>query len=275
MREEEQERNHHDPAADAEESAEEAGDQADGEEPHRRILRAVEDALARLTEDPARAAVLLDVDGTLAPIVSRPELAKVPAETRAELRRLAGRYELVACVSGRPGEEAARLVGVEGLTYVGVHGLELAPEAERWREALRPFAALDWPWLEDKGLTVALHWREAENDQAARTELEAVAGRAKAAGLEARWGRKVLELRPPVEADKGTAVRALLGQRGLRRALYAGDDTTDLDAFAGLDGLEVAVRVAVASAEAPTGLREAADVVVGSPAELLGLLRLL
>jgi trehalose 6-phosphate phosphatase len=156
---------------------------------------------------------------------------------------------------------------------VGVHGLELAPEAERWRATLRPFAQLEWPWLEDKGLTVALHWREAPDEQAARAELVSIAERAEEVGLEARWGRKVLELRPPVEADKGTAVRALLKDRGLRRALYAGDDTTDLDAFRGLDGLEVAVRVAVASAEAPPGLREAADVVVASPAKLLELLR--
>ena len=96
---------------------------------------------------------------------------------------------------------------------------------------------------------------------------------AEEAGLEARWRRKVLEWRPPVKADKGTAVRALLEERGLRRALYAGDDTTDLDAFRGLDGLEVAVRIAVASAEAPPGLREAADLTVGSPVELLQLLR--
>jgi trehalose 6-phosphate phosphatase len=233
----------------------------------------VEDALARLSEDPARGAVLLDVDGTLAPIVARPELAAVPEKTRAELRRLVGSYALVACVSGRTGEDAARLVGVEGITYVGVHGLELAPEAERWREALRAFAAVDWPWLEDKGLTVALHWREAEDDEAARSVLKGVAARAEGAGLEARWGRKVLELRPPVEADKGTAVRAVLEERGLRRALYAGDDTTDLDAFRGLDGLEVAVRIAVASAEAPPGLREAADLVVTSPTELLDVLR--
>ncbi len=233
----------------------------------------MEDALALLSEDPARAAVLLDVDGTLAPIVARPELAEVPEETRAELVRLTERYALVACVSGRSGEGARRLVGVEGVVYVGVHGLELAPEAERWRETLRPFAQLEWPWLEDKGLTVALHWREAEDEQAARAELESVAERAEDAGLEARWGRKVLELRPPIEADKGTAVRALLQERGLRRALYAGDDATDVDAFRGLDGLEVAVRIAVASPEAPPGLRQAADLVVGSPAELLELLR--
>lgn len=235
----------------------------------------MEDALARLSEDPALAAVLLDVDGTLAPIVARPELAQVPVETQAEVERLAKRYALVACISGRSGEDARRLVGVESVVYVGVHGLELAPEAERWRETLRPFAQLEWPWLEDKGLTVALHWREAPDEQAARAKLESIAEHAEEAGLEARWGRKVLELRPPVRADKGTAVRALLEARSLRRALYAGDDTTDLDAFRGLDGLEVAVRVAVASAEAPPGLREAADVVVASPAELLELLRML
>ncbi len=233
------------------------------------------DGLAQLRSEPGGAAVLLDVDGTLAPIVARPELAAVPEETRTELRRLVSRYALVACVSGRTGEEAARLVGVSGAVYVGVHGLELAPEAERWRSALRPFASERWPWLEDKGLTVAFHWREAQDECDARRTLEAVANRAEAAGLEARWGRKVLELRPPVEADKGTAVRTLLAERGLRRALYAGDDTTDLDAFRGLDGLEVAVRVAVASAEAPVGLREAADVVVAAPAELLELLRTL
>ena len=65
----------------------------------------------------------------------------------------------------------------------------------------------------------------------------------------------VLEVRPPVDADKGTAVRALVARAGVRRALYAGDDTTDLDAFAGLDGLELGVRVAVDSGEAPPGLR--------------------
>jgi len=229
--------------------------------------------LARLSEDPTRAAVLLDVDGTLAPIVSRPDLAAVPEETRAVLRRLVSRYALVACVSGRTGAEARRLVGVDGIFFAGVHGLELAPEADAWRAPLRQFAELEWPWVEDKGLTVAFHWREAEDEDAARASLEEVAERARALGLEAHWGRKVLELRPPVDADKGTAVRWLLAEHGLRRALYAGDDTTDLDAFRRLDGLEVAVRVAVASPETPPGLREGADVVVGSPAELLGLLR--
>ena len=233
----------------------------------------MEDALTRLAADPASAAVFLDVDGTLAPIVARPDAAEVPQETRAEVRRLAGRYALVACVSGRTGEDAQRLVGVDGVVYVGVHGLELAPEAERWRESLRPFASTDWPWVEDKGLTVALHWREASDEDAAHAELGVVADRARDAGLDVRWGRKVLELRPPVAADKGTAVRSLLEDRSLVRGLYAGDDTTDLDGFRGLDGCEVAVRVAVVSGEAPPGLAEAADLVVSSPEELVGVLR--
>ena len=83
----------------------------------------------------------------------------------------------------------------------------------------------------------------------------------------------MLEIRPPLDADKGQAVRTLLERSGARRALYAGDDTTDLDAFAALDRLEVAVRVAVASDEGPPELRGAADVVVDGPAGVLDLLR--
>ena len=234
---------------------------------------AASDLLAALSERPAESAILLDVDGTLAPIVARPELSAVPDETRAEVRRLVDSYALVAGISGRPGEEAARLVGVEGAEYVGVHGLELAPEAERWREPLREFAAsVDWP-VENKGLSVVFHYREVEDEAAARAKLERVAAQARELGLRAQFGRKVLEVRPPVDADKGTAVRTLLERKGLHRALYAGDDTTDLDAFRGLDGLELAVRVAVTSAEGPPELAAAADIVVESPRELLALLQ--
>ena len=105
--------------------------------------------------------------------------------------------------------------------------------------------------------------------------LQAVAARARHEGLVARFGRKVLELRPPVAAHKGTAVAHLLGERGLERGLYAGDDTTDLDAFAALAGLELGVKVAVASGEGPPELRGAADIVVDGPAEVLQMLALL
>jgi trehalose 6-phosphate phosphatase len=230
--------------------------------------------LARLAAEPRRAAVLLDVDGVLAPIVAVPHDAAVPEETQAELRRLHARYALVACISGRSGADARRVVGVDELVYVGEHGLELAPDALAWSGRLQEFAAtVDWEDVERKPLTVSFHYRRAGDEGEALTMLEAVATRARHEGLVARFGRKVLELRPPVGAHKGTAVAHLLAERGLERALYAGDDTTDLDAFAAVGALELGVRVAVASAEGPAELREAADVVVGGPAELLELLK--
>ena len=231
--------------------------------------------LARLAEDPPSAAIILDVDGVLAPIVPRPEDARVPEATRSELRRLAGRYALVACVSGRAGADARAIVGVRALTYVGNHGLELEPDAGEWTKQLGALlAGVDWPRVENKGLTAALHYRDMDETDA-RRELDAIAERARAAGFVARYGRKVLEIVPPLEANKGTAVRRLLDERGVRRALYAGDDTTDLDAFAALEPLELGVRVAVASAEGPPELREQADIVLGAQSGVLVLLRAL
>jgi trehalose 6-phosphate phosphatase len=232
------------------------------------------DALARIAAEPAQAALFLDIDGVLAPIVERPEEASVPGETRRTLRRLGERYALVACVTGRPSEVAREIVGVDGLTYVGEHGLELDPEAEKWAEQIHGFA-VEVPWVdvELKPLSVAFHYRTAPDPQQAREKLEAVAAGALDLGLKARWGRMVLEVLPPVAASKGTAVRHLLRTTGLQRALYAGDDTTDLDGFSALDGLEAAVRVAVVSAEGPSELGERADVIVGSTDAFRELLR--
>jgi trehalose 6-phosphate phosphatase len=233
------------------------------------------DLLAPLLEAPDRTALVFDVDGTLSPIAPRPELASAPEETRTELRRLVERYALVACLSGRVGLDARRLVGVDGIEYVGNHGLELHPDAPVLTTAIARFRdAVGMP-VEDKGVSLAYHYREAEDEDAARAELEGVAQSALLAGLEPRWGRKVLEVRPRVEADKGTALRWLIDRAHVSRALYAGDDTTDLDAFRGLTeaGLEHAVRLAVASDEGPRELRDAADLVVSGPDELAQILR--
>jgi len=234
-----------------------------------------DDPLHVLASEPGRAAILLDVDGTLAPIVAGPENALIPDETRAELARLTARYALVACVSGRPGAEVERMLGVPGVAIVGEHGLELEPDAAAWAERIRRFArGVDWP-SEAKPLSASFHFRRADDEAAARAYLTRVAEDAAAAGLVPRWGRMVLEVRPPVDAHKGTAVRTLVARVGVRRALYAGDDRTDVDAFDGLDGLELGVRVAVASAEAPPELLEAADVVVDGTEGVLELLRAL
>ena len=236
--------------------------------------------LVRFRSDPERAAVLLDIDGTLAPIVERPEDAAVPAETRAEVERLAGKYGLVGCISGRPAADARTLVGLAGIEYVGVHGLESDPEAKRFAPQLEAFAErIAWPWtVESKGgVTLSFHYREAEDEQEAASRANDVARAAEEAGLRPHRGRKVLEVRPPVDADKGTAVRRLLEGRPLTRALYAGDDTTDLDAFRGLDeaGLDVALKVSVGSPEMNPRLLTEADLVLGGPGELLRFLQTL
>ena len=205
-----------------------------------------------LADAPERSALVLDVDGTLAPIAPRPELASVPEATRAELVRLAGRYLLVACVSGRAGEDARRLVGVEGIASSAITASSSTRARTPSRRRSPGSATLVGLPVEDKTLSLTYHYREAKDEAAARAELERVAEQARAEGLDARWGRKVLEIRPLVAANKGTAVRALLERAGARLGLYAGDDTTDLDGFAGLReaGLEQAVCVAVASSEA-------------------------
>lgn len=239
-----------------------------------RPVAATADALLeRLTRAPDEAGLFLDFDGVLAPIVDRPDEAAVPPQTRAEVERLAKRYGLVAVVSGRDGDDVRARVGVDAVVYVGSHGLELNPEAARWAQRLRHFAA-DVPWeAEPKRLTLSFHYRDAPDERAAVRELEGVAERARDEGLVARFGRKVLEVLPPLAGDKGTAVRRLIEERALRCVLVAGDDTTDLDAFRAVDDIECAVRVAVASPESPAALRESAEIVVETPAEFLELLK--
>ena len=235
----------------------------------------METLLERLTARPRLAAILLDVDGTLAPIVRRPEDSAVPDDARRELERLAERYALLALVTGRPTAAARKIAGLDAVPVIGTHGLELEPEAERWRERLAELrGSVAWP-VEDKGLSLSYHYRGAADEGRARQQLEQVAEQARALGLRARFGRKVLEIVPPVDADKGTGIRRLLAQHQLRRALFAGDDTTDLDAFRALDDLELGVKVAVASPEGPPELRERADVVVEGTAGLVELLRTL
>jgi trehalose 6-phosphate phosphatase len=242
------------------------------------------EALAPLIDKPEATGLFLDVDGTLAPIAERPEEAGVPEPTRALLKTLADRYALLACVSGRRAIDARRLVGVDGIAYVGNHGLEhLRPGEEKARpdpaldgheeDAAAFIAGLDdlselEVRIEDKGAIQALHWRGARNEGAAESQAHEIAADAEWRGLGVRWGRKVLEIRPPLSIGKGEAVRGLVEREGIERALYGGDDRTDLDAFAALAGLreenklEGAVCVGVASAEGPKELRDAADLVV-------------
>jgi trehalose 6-phosphate phosphatase len=250
----------------------------------------LDDALAPLLADPGRAAVLLDIDGTLAPIVRHADDAQVPEPTRLPLIAIAKRYGLVGCISGRRAATARRIVSLGSITYVGNHGAEILrggqtkaevdPEVAEWARRVRRFGEeqLRGDELhrlrvrgEDKDVIFGFHWRGAPDEDAAEAAVRALAQRAEAAGFATHFGRKILEVRPPVELHKGKGVDRLLEDADVDVALFAGDDRTDIDAFDALraavaDGrLRQAVCVGVRSDETPPELEEAADVLVEGP----------
>jgi len=216
---------------------------------------------------------MLDVDGTLAPIAPRPEEAAVPAETRRVVAALAARPDVrVVLVSGRAAADARRMVGVANVWVIGNHGFEAVspdgdeleqPELEPWRSAIaraaRRIAPLVAPvpgvLLEDKGWTLSVHYRLADSKVVPRL-IESVERVAEPLGLRVSRGKMVVEVRPDVRVDKGTAVLRLAAELGalpgrengaLERedgaapatgaggsTLFVGDDRTDEDAFRAL-----------------------------------------
>ncbi len=255
--------------------------------------------LAPLTADPARSAVLLDVDGVLAPIVEQPDDAHMPETTRRPLIEVARRYGVVACVSGRRASDARRIVSLGSINYLGSHGSEIlragtiAPELDSelqsWSARVRAFAdeAFDDTLrklrvrLEDKEAIAALHWRGVPDEEDAHRAVEAVSRAAEDAGFVTHWGRKVLEIRPPVRIDKGAGIVRLLRDTELAAAVYVGDDLTDVDAFHGLDELAASGRIAtvikvgVGSDEGPPQLEQEADHMVDGTAGVRELLQIL
>ena len=249
----------------------------------------LEAALRPLVDSPARAAVLVDFDGSLSGIVDDPADAVALPEARAALGALTGRVGLVAVVSGRPVEILARALDLEGISLVGQYGLERMeggrpitdPRVLPYLDAVAAAAdeverGLSGLLVERKaGIAVTVHWRTApERNAEAAAWVDEVARRH---GLTVYPTRMARELRPPLPVDKGTAVGALL-EPSFDAACFAGDDRGDLPAFAALDRavdagrLGAAVRIGVASPESPPELLERADVVVDGPPGLAALL---
>lgn len=238
-----------------------------------------------------------DVDGTLSPIAPTPEAAVLVPGVRELLDRARSSFDLVAAVSGRSAQDAARLVGLPGLTYIGNHGMErldsdgtlhILPAAAPYADAIR--TALDaveralaprYPGLrvERKGVTGSIHLRNAADPLAAEEAVaQMLAQVAEPRGLRVTRGKRVVEVRPPVAVDKGVAIAELVHSCGLRGALYLGDDRTDVDAFQALRTLTHAgvfqgVAVAVLHDEAPPDLAAAADVTLESIERVPALLR--
>ncbi|MEW6581296.1 MAG: trehalose-phosphatase [Actinomycetota bacterium] len=253
-------------------------------------------ALAPLRARLRDAAVLLDLDGTLAAIRPRPQDVTLDPGVRDAVTRLCRAARTVALVSGRGLRDLEGIAAIPECVYVGNHGMEVRdPDGRRrvpdavaaHRDAIAAFAAR-WPatllaphgvTLEDKGVTLSFHYRTAPDPADAHAWVEReVAAAAVAAGLRPTAGRMVTEVRPPVAVDKGTAVRDLVARSGARLAVYFGDDRTDVDAWRVLtqlrrDGvLDGCVAVAVVGDETPPEVRAAADVAVRGPAEVLATL---
>lgn len=245
---------------------------------------------AGLAKRAREAGIFCDFDGSLAPIVGRPADAKALPGAASLLSSLARKYAVVAVVSGRAVRDLSSRFQPTGVRYIGLHGMEelhgeevwVAPAAEaamgrvnaaaeELRGALRGMRGV---MVEHKGLAIAVHFRRAPNPEEAEMIAAPIVGEvAVTHTLSVMPGRKVLELKPPAAGNKGDAVRRLIATYGLRAALFAGDDVGDLPAFAALDGLEVSIRVAVASAESPPELTELADLVVSGPEEVMTMLK--
>lgn len=243
-------------------------------------------AIGQVVADPERTAVLCDFDGTLSAIVRDPTAARPIDGALEVLATLSERLRLVALVSGRPiSFLQERTEALAGLRYVGLHGLEwddgrVDPDVEAWLAVARavaedlertlPAGVL----VEPKDLAVAVHWRRAPEAEAeARL---AVADAASSSGLRIHDGRLSLELRPPVDVDKGTATEQLVAECGARNVWYLGDDLGDLPAFAALRRMRDAglgtLTVAARDEESAPEVADAADVVVDGPRGVVHLL---
>ncbi len=226
------------------------------------------------------AGFITDVDGVLSPIVDRPDGAFVHPRVPDLLRRIIEQLELVAAVSGRPIPQLLQMVPVDGMVYVGNHGLEwwkegratVVPDAQPFLPSiaattrhLREQLGSQDILVEDKGATGTIHYRLSEDPAAAREAiLQALAECPSARGLQIAEGRMVVNVLPPIETNKGTAVEMLVRNWRLSGAIYLGDDVTDVDAFLALKALRRSgvcegISVAVSSPEAPSDLIGEAD----------------
>lgn len=244
---------------------------------------AVAVAMGVLRQRPS--ALVSDIDGTLSPIVRTPEEAVVLPECRRALRALAGRLDLVAVISGRTAAEARRMVGLDGLLYAGNHGLERWDGVHGYRNDASAFEGemqelrgrleeelrrLPNVRVEDKNVILSLHYRGASRPEDVRQEVLGLLERLLPPGrFLVAEGKMVIEVRPPLKLDKGIVMERLVGEYGLRGAVFLGDDLTDIDAMRALRRLREsglsALAIGVAGDEAPDELVGESDVLLPGP----------
>jgi trehalose-phosphatase len=232
-----------------------------------------------------RLAIFLDYDGTLTPIVSRPERAVLSDSTRMTLRGLAAKVP-VAILSGRDLDDVRKRVDIDGIIYAGSHGFDIAgrhglrkqiatefsPILDGAEKELREkLASIPGALLERKRFSIAAHYRQADASDTIKVTQAVNGVIAGHRELRKVAGKKVYELQPDIDWNKGKAVRWLLETLGLEQPevlpLYVGDDLTDEDAFRALERRGVGIIVG----EQPRS--SAATYALKSPAEVERFLR--
>lgn len=237
-------------------------------------------------------AVITDIDGTISAIAPTPTEALVTDVAREALTALGDRLALVGVVTGRSAAVGEAMVAVPGLVYIGNHGMERVHKGVVWDHpgalakagaigaALREIgaAAAVETWfngvvIEDKRLSGSVHYRLVPETLPARDVLLRLANEAAARhDLLVTEGRQIVELRPRVVVNKGTAIRGLVEEFGLGGLIFLGDDLTDVDAFREVrtlreEGRVEGLRVAVLAAETQPQVFAESDVTVdGVPA---------
>jgi trehalose 6-phosphate phosphatase len=258
------------------------------------IDRAFELCLETLSRSPA--GLFTDFDGTVSHVANSPDQAVLAENAGEALAKLADSLQLTAIVTGRSADDARRLVEVEGIQIIGNHGLErisefgrvvrpeVQPQIDDIAQAMATIQQdlagdplVDGAVFENKGLSASIHYRLTQDRDRARDRiLPLVEREANARGLHVTEGRLVVELRPTVAVNKGTAIAEIISEFQLSGAVYFGDDVTDLDAFAALKSLSSSdfsgTTVSVLSAESDPRMRETADVWVDGVEECVTLL---
>ena len=237
-------------------------------------------------------AIVTDIDGTISEIAPTPTEALVTDSMREELLKLQRKFALLAVISGRSVLNAREMVGIDGLIYVGNHGMEfmedekisLYPEVEKYLQQMKQtgqklkngdLSHIDGLLFEDKGICFSIHYRLAlQSDNVREKILNNIRNDPDCEKLKITEGRQLVELKPPLSCDKGTILENIIQKYNLKKVIYLGDDITDADAFNKLKILENQGKirgagVLVCSSEIPRDVKKGSSYFVNGVDEVL------
>ena len=211
-----------------------------------------------------KSTILTDIDGTISEITSTPEEAVITPSMKKELSKLKEKFRMVGVISGRSVKKAQSMVGVDGILYVGNHGMEyvnngeifIDPEAVKYLDNIKKNAEqlknselskINGLMFEDKGICISIHYRKCKLQEDVRKKIIDAVNSIDTNELKLTEGRKLVELKPPISRDKGFIIEKIVEKYDLDRIIYLGDDITDFDAFTKLKELEKKGKIKTAS----------------------------